>query len=126
MTSRVLGWGPAALWAAVLFLLSELEGTSALLPAGVDKLVHGGLYSILGLSLAWGRARTGFTGSTALLLIIGAGDGALDEWHQSFVPGRDANLGDWMADVVGVMLGLMLFARFHSSSREGRSHDNAF
>jgi VanZ family protein len=59
-------------------------------------------------------------------LIIGAGYGALDEWHQSFVPGRDANLGDWMADVVGVMLGLMLFARFHSSSREGPSHDNAF
>ena len=126
MTSRVLGWGPAALWAAVLFLLSELEGTSALLPAGVDKVVHGGLYSILGLSLAWGRARTGFAGSTVLLLIIGAGYGALDEWHQSFVPGRDANLGDWMADVVGVMLGLMLFARFHSSSREGPSHDNAF
>ena len=126
MTSRVLGLGPAALWAAVLFLLTEIEGTNALLPAGTDKLVHGGLYSILGLSLAWGRARTGFTGSTALLLIIGAGYGALDEWHQSFVPGRDANLGDWMADVVGVMLGLMLFARFHSSSREGRSQDNAF
>jgi VanZ family protein len=107
-------------------LLSELEGTSALLPAGADKLVHGGLYSMLGLSLAWGWARTGFAGSTVLLLIIGAGYGALDEWHQSFVPGRDANLGDWMADVVGVMLGLMLFARFHSSSGEGPSHDNAF
>ena len=50
---RVFGWGPAALWVAVLFLLSELQWGGGGLPAGADKLVHGGLYLILGLSLAW-------------------------------------------------------------------------
>ncbi len=122
--SRVLGWGPAALWAGVLFLLSELQGGDDgllwVLPAGADKLVHGGLYLILGLLLAWGKARTGFAGPAILLLIIGAGYGALDEWHQSFVPGRDVSAGDWMADTAGVALGLLLFSSVRSRFRDPR------
>jgi hypothetical protein len=123
MKGRVFGWGPAALWAAVLFLLSELQlqGSGVGLPGGADKFVHVGLYLILGLSLAWGKARTGFAGPAILLLIIGAGYGALDEWHQSFVPGRDSSVGDWVADSAGVMLGLVLFSRF---SR--RLHENGW
>ncbi len=122
MKAWVFGWGPAALWAAVLFLLSELQGTGGVLPLGADKLVHGGLYLILGLSLAWGRRRTGSDVPALLLLLTGVGYGALDEWHQSFVPGRFPSVGDWVADSAGVMLGLVLFARFSSSSNdEGRS-----
>ncbi len=120
--SRVLGWGPAALWAAVLFLLSELQdgddGLLGVLPAGADKLVHGGLYLVLGLFLAWGKTRTGFAGPAILLLIMGAAYGALDEWHQSFVPGRDVSAGDWMADTAGVALGLLLFSSLRSRFRD--------
>lgn len=36
--------------------------------------------------------------------------GATDEWHQSFVPGRDASGLDWLADVVGAKLGLVAAA----------------
>ncbi len=119
---RVVGWGPAALWAAVLFLLSELQlqGSGVDLPGGTDKLAHGGLYLILGLALAWGKVRTGFAGPAILLLIIGAGYGALDEWHQSFVPGRDVSVGDWMANSVGVTLGLVLFPSFSARFRDRR------
>jgi hypothetical protein len=128
--SRVLGWGPAALWAAVLFLLSELQGGDdgllGVLPAGADKLVHLGLYLILGLLLAWGKTRTGFAGPAIRLLIMGAGYGALDEWHQSFVPGRDVSAGDWLADTAGVALGLLLFSSLGSRFRDrgwSRSED---
>ncbi len=115
---RVFGWGPAALWAAVLFLLSELQGLGGVLPSGADKFVHGGLYLILGLSLAWGKGRTGLGVPGVLLLLIGVGYGALDEWHQSFVPGRTVSMGDWAADSAGVMLGLLLFASLSSRSRK--------
>ena len=115
---RVFGWGPAALWAAVLFLLSESSGLGLGLLPGADKLVHGGLFLILGLFLAWGKARTGSGVSLLLFFLIGVGYGALDEWHQSFVPGRDASLGDWVADSAGVMLGLVLFSSFASRSRK--------
>ena len=67
----VLGWGPAALWAAVLFLLSEIRGGSFGLPGGTDKAVHVGLYLILGLSLAWGKGRTGSGVPGLLLLLLG-------------------------------------------------------
>jgi len=30
--------------------------------------------------------------------------GASDEWHQSFVSGRDASLLDWLADSIGALL----------------------
>ena len=115
--ARVFGWGPAALWVAVLFLLSELQWAGGDLPAGADKLVHGGLYLILGLSLAWGKGRTRSGAPAVLLLLMGMGYGALDEWHQSFVPGRDVSVGDWVADSAGVMLGLLLFSSFSSWSR---------
>lgn len=76
-----------------------------------DKLVHLGLYSVLGATLAWAGAR-GRGRSAVTLLLAGAGYGALDEWHQALVPGRDPSLGDWIADAVGVVLGFLLL-RFY-------------
>jgi len=52
-----------------------------------------------------------------LLLLIGVGYGALDEWHQSFVPGRDVSVADWGADIAGMIIGLLLFSRFYPLSR---------
>ena len=40
-----------------------------------------------------------------MMVVIGAFYGASDEWHQRFVPGRSPSLGDWAADVAGVVLG---------------------
>ena len=90
------------------------------LPTGPDKLVHVVLYLILGLSLAWGRTRTGSGVPGLLLLLMGVGYGALDEWHQSFVPGRQSSVGDWVADSAGVMLGLVLFSRISSPHRDNK------
>ena len=39
------------------------------------------------------------------VLTLGACYGALDELHQSLVPGRSMQLSDWLADAVGVALG---------------------
>jgi VanZ family protein len=125
MMNRIFGWGTAALWAAVLFLLSEQEHMGgANFFVGADKLAHAGLYAVLGLSLAWGKHRTGSNISVFMLLLMGAGYGALDEWHQSFVATRDVSVGDWVADSVGVVMGLMLFSLMSSrSARSGRLPD---
>jgi VanZ family protein len=40
--------------------------------------------------------------------------GALDEFHQSFVPGRSGNdLADWLADVAGAVAGAFTFKAIH-------------
>lgn len=40
-----------------------------------------------------------------VLLLVGALYGLSDEWHQMYVPGRFADLGDWIADLAGLALG---------------------
>ncbi len=104
-------WGPAAIWAAVLFLLSEVEPDpeSRWLLVN-DKVAHLGLYLVLGTTLAWGRWRSR-RGPTWLLLCLGLLYGALDEWHQGFVPGRDPSTVDLLADAVGLILGFFLAHR---------------
>ena len=74
-------------------------------PFGVDKLIHGGLFLALAFSGRWAGVRRRVL---AVLLPLYA---AASELIQS-VPGlhRDATLGDWVADVVGVLVGLLLWA----------------
>ena len=68
-------------------------------PAGVDKLVHAALFVALALTGRWaGTART----VLAVTLVCYA---AASEVVQGLI-GRDAAVGDWLADVVGLLLGL--------------------
>ena len=71
-------------------------------PPGVDKLVHGALFAALALTGRWaGIGRT----VLAPVLVLYA---AVSEVLQGMI-GRDAAVGDWVADVVGLLLGLLLW-----------------
>lgn len=109
MIQALKAWGPAAIWAAVLFLLSELPPDVA--GGGLevnDKVVHLGLYCIMGAALAWAGFRARRV-SSLVLILLGMAYGALDELHQGFVPGRDPSWADLLADCVGVVLGFLFF-----------------
>jgi VanZ family protein len=100
---------PAILWALVIFTLSSFPR----LPTPVtglfsaDKLLHFGAYFIFGVlvAIALVKSTRQQRASTLLLLAacIGVLYGASDELHQSFVPGRDASVADWLADSFGVI-----------------------
>jgi VanZ family protein len=81
-------------------------------PYGVDKLVHGGLFLALAFSGRWAGIRQGVL---AVLLPLYA---AASELIQA-IPAlhRDATIGDWLADVVGVLLGLFLWSLVTRRSR---------
>lgn len=74
-----------------------------------DKVIHVGLYGVLGVLLARGRTRSGGTWPHAVFVLLGALYGVADELHQGFVPGRSVSLFDWFADVTGVLLGYTVF-----------------
>lgn len=112
MIEAFIAWGPAAAWAVVLFLLSGAQGVGGLdfLPQA-DKLVHLGLYAVLGGALAWGRGRSGAALPHWLLVVAGIAYGATDELHQLLVPGRSASFFDFLVDGVGVILGYAVLRR---------------
>jgi VanZ family protein len=45
---------------------------------------------------------------TAASVVLGVSLlGAVDEWHQSFIPGRSMSLPDWVADTAGATVGVL-------------------
>ena len=75
---------------------------------GSDKVVHAGLYSVLGMTLGFGRVRSPVPPPHLVLILVGALYGATDEFHQVFVRGRSPDWADWIADIVGVVCGYLL------------------
>ena len=73
-----------------------------------DKLDHLAEFAVLGALLrnavSLYNPLPGVTPAMCVLT-LGACYGALDELHQSLVPGRSMQLSDWLADVVGIALG---------------------
>lgn len=107
------------IWAGILFWLSEQSHLPS--PAsfdGIDKLEHavffaaGGMCFLLALRLS-GRARSVATAVTATVLFCST-IGALDEWHQTFTPGRSGgDVWDWSADTFGGFIGAWLALGAH-------------
>ncbi|NYJ04215.1 VanZ family protein [Petropleomorpha daqingensis] len=73
-------------------------------PPGTDKLVHGAVFAALALTGRWAGIQRGVL---AGLLPLYA---AVSELLQG-IPAlqRDTSVGDWVADVVGILLGLLLW-----------------
>jgi VanZ family protein len=79
-----------------------------------DKLYHAGAYAIMGL-LAW-RSFKHLVSSSIILASLSIAFcsffGLSDEWHQSFIVGRESDSTDWVADSSGSVLAIMLLYKF--------------
>ena len=100
------------MWATVLFFLSslsysDLSSFTFSFPLN-DKVMHLTLYSVLGGTLQYGHLKSNSSCPHWTLITIGIIYGVSDEWHQSFVPGRNPSSADLLADVIGVFLGYVL------------------
>jgi len=89
-----------------------------------DKFVHFGGYSVLTflalLSLSRSR-RLRWTHYAGVFLLF-ATYGMIDELTQSFVPRRECDFWDWVADIFGTVLAIFVFS---IGSRWKRSKGNA-
>ena len=98
---------PAILWMVLIFWLSaspDLRGASGFidLRPPFDKVVHAASFGLLALFFYFA------TGRAFLSVLLASLYGVSDEIHQSFVPGRDADLFDWVADTLGATLAVSL------------------
>ena len=81
------------------------------MPLGADKVAHFIEYLILAFLFyrgmrgeRWGKALPAWLFVVVACLAIGT----LDEFHQRFIPGRDANIWDWLADATGIVSGTLI------------------
>jgi VanZ family protein len=108
---RATTWTLAAVaYAALIYWLSAQPNPLPWVPRGLltsDKVVHALEYALLGALAALALGARGVRPGRALLLaaVLASAYGASDEIHQSFVPNREADAGDWAADTVGAILG---------------------
>ncbi|MEF8793979.1 VanZ family protein [Thiohalorhabdus sp.] len=113
--SRLGVWaGLWVLWMVLIALTSHIPGELAPRAPfeGADKVGHIAAYFVLGVLGAGAVARIRpdwprpVVGSMAL--VVGALFGALDEFHQSFVPGRRMSMEDWLTDLLGLALAVIV------------------
>lgn len=102
---------PPLLWAALILILTSIPGSHIPSPPFryFDKIVHLAIYGVLGWLTARASAN-GARGASSALIAIAAVScfGAVDEWHQKFIPQRSMELLDWAADTTGAAIGVVL------------------
>ncbi|MDX8394809.1 MAG: VanZ family protein [Mariprofundaceae bacterium] len=89
-----------------------------------DKLMHATAYALLAW-FAWQVIL--HTEKPKLFCMMGSLlfcslYGISDEWHQSFVPGRQADVWDWVADTIGAAL-MICVVVIMKSKRHGQTQD---
>jgi VanZ family protein len=131
-------WLPVALWMGFIFVMSTDLGSATHTSRIVEPLIllikpnaspeeldlghllvrkcaHLSEYAVLALLILRAIKRSAHTTPEAwswqragVALLIAAAYAATDEWHQSFVPSRTADLTDVLIDSSGAMMGLTL------------------
>lgn len=104
MTRGRLYLAMLAVWVALTLTLTSIPnpefGPSF---PGADKIAHFGFYGVMGFLFVLWRTEIG-TGAAAAVVwaaIFAALLGAVDEFHQQWIPGRSMDLLDWVADFAG-------------------------
>lgn len=104
-TRRAWLWGPPLAWMAVIFAASSITDVPEL-PGGfsapVGHFVGYAVLSLLVVRALTGNRWTGVTWRVALsAVLVSTAYGISDEWHQSFVPGREPDPLDVLVDAAG-------------------------
>lgn len=110
---------PAIIWAIAIFIQSSIPD---LTPPSLgitfqDKIAHAILFGILGFLITRAFDNTTLKKFAVLLSIIVSLLYAIsDEFHQSFVIGRESEIGDVIADFVGILIAQFFFYKIKNSS----------
>ena len=121
---------PAVAWGLLISLASSVPSTKipAILLLSYDKVIHAIIFLVLDVliyrAIAPKVRPMVFSGGRILLSIgLVVLYGAVDEIHQSFVPGRTLDIKDLCADAVGGLLGTLIIFLYvqRQKKRPGRA-----
>jgi len=105
---------PVIIWAVLIFIASSIP--SDVIPPTeffqMDKLLHAGVFGVFcGLFYRFLVIKAEPMDDRRALLVsifVTALYGASDEFHQFFVPGRAVDFYDWLADVIGAVVCVLI------------------
>jgi VanZ family protein len=111
----------AAGYIFAIFFLADSQAVSQIGEFNPYSLLHIPLYGVLALLILLSLC-PGKKGYSPKRLVVGGvftvSVGIADEFHQTFLPGRDGSLGDVLLDTLGVILALLVFRRFFQVLQE--------
>lgn len=95
-----------------LKFLMELKPT-------VQNLLHIPLFGLLAYLWLNALTKNGCPAKKKLIItiIITVSYGLLDEFHQTFVPGRHGSLIDILLNLVGILMGILFFSFYRSRKK---------
>jgi len=118
--------GPPIVMAAIFFTSSlsgaAPDGMLSQVPSALHDPLHVPAYMALAATLCLALPRQRGWRTALLVGILAMGYGLLDEWHQSFVPGRQVSVADLGRDALGCALGLWLTRRVWSARAAASAH----
>ena len=114
ITLNILSKLPLLVASAGIFYFSSLPQPPFVLTSfqWQDKVLHLAAYFAYGITIALAiHVHQSISSNKKMTLIglIGFLYALSDEYHQSFVPGRTSELGDIIADWIGVISAIMLY-----------------
>lgn len=111
-------WGPVCGYAGLIFYLSAQPHPEEHLPFVThvsDKVLHAVEYAVLGVLCYRAIRGSGHDlwrqYAIPMAILLASLYGASDEVHQAFVPFRDSNWLDWLADTIGASIGVAVMHR---------------
>jgi VanZ family protein len=111
-------WGPVCCYAGLIFYLSAQAHPEEHVPFVThfsDKVLHAVEYAVFGALCYRALCRSGYDvwrqQAIPAAILLASLYGVSDEVHQAFVPFRDSNWLDWVADTVGATLGAVGLSR---------------
>lgn len=119
--SKVFRFVPVAIVMGTIFFLSHQPGTElqySLMP-GFDKLAHALIYAVLAAAAIYALpariSQLRPVAAATWVVLFCLFYGISDEYHQSFIPGRDPSIGDIAADTAGSFLFILGWLRYITS-----------
>lgn len=111
--SKYLVYIPLIIYWLILFILTSLPSGMAITTDVSDKINHFGAYGLLSVFLYTAlhfqnKYITMKKYPAIFTVLIASFYGALDEIHQIYVPGRSAELLDWLADILGSITAVII------------------
>ncbi len=107
-------WAVAVLYYGLIFFLSSFSHFDPRLNSVTihDKAIHFFVFGLFGLIFAWAYLRQNSRLNwkqwiVAVFVLLGVG--FFDELHQHFVPGRNVDFFDWLADCLGALTFFLIY-----------------